>query len=53
MDSNATYYPYFGAVVQKILSEKIYILEPNKKGNPTQIRFTSENNPDIWFVITR
>jgi len=52
MDSNATYYPYFGTMlVAKILLEGIYVLEGNDNKKPTQIKVTSKANPDIWFYL--
>lgn len=53
MDSNASYYPYFGTVVTKILAEGTYIIEADSSMNPTSIKFTSVANPNIWFSVSK
>jgi hypothetical protein len=51
-DLNAEYYPWFTSeVVTKFLAEGTYVLTPDNIKNPTQIKFTSEREPDIWFYV--
>ena len=53
-DGNADYYNYnFGKeLIQYIMNEEVYILEPNAL-NPTSIKFISEKDPTIWFVLSK
>lgn len=51
LGTNASFYPHFGLLVSKILNEGTYILEADDPSKPTQIKFTSEKNPDIWFYV--
>jgi hypothetical protein len=54
MDANGEWYNYnFGVLVQKILDEEVYILEPDNIKNPTSIKFISERDSSIWFVVNR
>ena len=51
MDTNATYYPYFGEMLTNILSLGIYTLEADGVKNFTTIKFISDSDPEVWFVI--
>lgn len=51
MDSNASYYPHFGKMLTDIFSLGVYTLEPDKLKNPTTIKFTSDSDPKVWFII--
>lgn len=51
--TNAAYYTFFIPVVTNILQEGTYILETKSRKDTSEIKFTSVNNPDIWFVISR
>lgn len=50
-DANAKYYTHFETFVTKILGEGTYTLKGEPQKNPTKITFTSEKNPNIWFVL--
>lgn len=48
---NAEFYPHLAPVVSNIIGEGTYKIEADNTVSPTAIKFTSKNNPSIWFIL--
>lgn len=50
---NWRFFSHFLPFVSLIVDNAPYATEPDNANNPTQVKFTSTKNPNVWFVIKK